>query len=786
MSEAGLQGSELRLKWRYLKDALARYGVAVGGLGVIAAVMLIFFYLFYVVIPLFLPAEIRSLEQVDRGGSSSRSLYSAVEEQAEVAFHVTENGELVFFEVATGNVRHQEQLDMALQPVESAEPNTGLSLPASGIPGRQAERLNPVQSDPLKPAMVKITTVTPVDEDKGILALGTDHGDVLIIQHEYKISFPDDVRLITPRINFPYGKAWLKFADKKVEKLAVRENQDLLLISGYLENGSLLLMPYTRSSSLFDDEAILEPVAAIDLNVPLNVDHLIMDPLMEWLYAAADDGRVAYYSIRDLDDGPELLDVVELTPSGVKLTALAMLSGGISLVAGDEVGGLDQWFPVRDENNEYHLRHVRDFEPMGSFPISEIEAESGRRGFIVTDDQGSIGVYYSTSGRRVMTLASDAGRLRNLAVAPRSDLLIAETGRGRILPIKLHNEHPEISWSALWGKVWYESYPEEDFVWQSSSASNDFEPKFSLVPLSFGTLKAAFYAMLFAMPLAIMGAIYTAYFMAPEMRQMVKPTVEVMEALPTVILGFLAGLWLAPMVEQNLPGIFTLLIFLPLAMLVAAYLWSRLPRSIRHRVPDGWHAALLLPVIVLFTFLCFGLSRPMELWLFNGNMPLWLDREMGISYDQRNSLVVGLAMGFAVIPTIFSIAEDAIFSVPRHLSNGSLALGATPWQTLVRVVLPTASPGIFSSVMIGMGRAVGETMIVLMATGNTPLMDGSPFQGMRTLSANIAVEMPESEVGSTHFRILFLAGLVLFLFTFIFNTLAELVRQRLREKYSNI
>jgi phosphate transport system permease protein len=147
---------------------------------------------------------------------------------------------------------------------------------------------------------------------------------------------------------------------------------------------------------------------------------------------------------------------------------------------------------------------------------------------------------------------------------------------------------------------------------------------------------------------------------------------------------------------------------------------------------------------------------------------------------------VGIAMGFAVIPTIFSITEDAIFSVPKHLTQGSLALGATPWQTLTRVVIPTASPGIFSAVMIGMGRAVGETMIVLMATGNTPIMDMNIFEGMRTLAANIAVEMPESEVGGSHFRILFLAALVLFAFTFMVNTLAEVVRQRLRQKYGSL
>jgi phosphate transport system permease protein len=102
------------------------------------------------------------------------------------------------------------------------------------------------------------------------------------------------------------------------------------------------------------------------------------------------------------------------------------------------------------------------------------------------------------------------------------------------------------------------------------------------------------------------------------------------------------------------------------------------------------------------------------------------------------------------------------------------------------VVILTASPGIFSALMIGMGRAVGETMIVLMATGNTPIMDMNIFEGMRTLAANVAVEMPESEVGGTHYRVLFLAAMVLLLFTFVMNTLAELIRQRLRTKYSSL
>ncbi|MBT8065442.1 MAG: ABC transporter permease subunit, partial [Gammaproteobacteria bacterium] len=255
---------------------------------------------------------------------------------------------------------------------------------------------------------------------------------------------------------------------------------------------------------------------------------------------------------------------------------------------------------------------------------------------------------------------------------------------------------------------------------------------------------------------------------------------------PTVILGFLAGLWFAPWVEEHLAHLFMLLLVIPPGLLAFAWAWHRLEHPLKDSIPEGWEPVLLLPALLLSAAVALWLADPVQAVLFAGDFREWLTNEAGISYDQRNALVVGCAMGFAVIPTIFSIAEDAVFGVPDSLSNGSLALGATPWQTLVYVVLPTASPGIFSGLMIGLGRAVGETMIVLMATGNTPVMDWNLFEGMRTLAANIAVEMPESEVNSSHYRILFLAALVLFLFTFVVNTGAELIRQRLREKYSSL
>ena len=152
------------------------------------------------------------------------------------------------------------------------------------------------------------------------------------------------------------------------------------------------------------------------------------------------------------------------------------------------------------------------------------------------------------------------------------------------------------------------------------------------------------------------------------------------------------------------------------------------------------------------------------------------------SYQQRNALVVGFIMAFAVIPNIYTLAEDALNSVPAHLRSASLACGASAWQTATWVILPTAASGVFSAVMMGMGRAVGETMIVVMAAGNTPIMEWNIFSGLRTLSATIAIELPEAVRDGTNYRVLFLAALTLFVMTFVINTVAELIRQRFRKR----
>lgn len=744
---------------RHVKDVLTRYLMAVGGLGVIIAITLIAFYLFYVVLPLFGSASMeRAGNYTAPGDTTGRSLYFASEEQFRLGMRVTDSDEVIFFRLDSGEVIDRRFI--------SPDQDAAVSAFAAGGAEKQA------------------------------IGVGYADGSAQIVRHVYEVTYPQSVqnpdtdkveKVITPSLKYPIGDQpiMLDETGSPIVKLAVQADDDKSSLLALTESGSLKLVHVTRDVNLLSKEVTIDRVES---QLPLrqrNISHLLINERHREVFVASKDGSITYYDVSNKSQ-PVLIDKVQAVPANVEIRSLEFLSGSISILVGDSSGRITQWFPVRDDKGNYDLTEIRHFKNQ-SAPITAIAPEQNRKGFAAGDADGYVGIYHTTAHQNVALKKIADRPIEHLSFSPRNNGLLAQAENGELQILQVHNPHPEVSMQSLWGDVWYESRQQPEYIWQSSSASSDFEPKFSLTPLAFGTLKAAFYAMLFSIPLAILGAMYTAYFMSSRMRQVVKPAIEIMEALPTVILGFLAGLWFAPFVEKHLPGMFCLLIFIPLSVLLAAYLWRHtLPESWRNRMPPGWEAALLVPVIIIAAWFAITISQPLEVLLFDGNMPLWLTTELGIPYEQRNSMVVGIAMGFAVIPTIFSISEDAIYSVPKHLTTGSLALGATSWQTMVYVVLLTASPGIFSAVMIGLGRAVGETMIVVMATGNTAVMDLNIFQGFRALSANIAVEMPETEVASTHYRILFLAGLVLFLATFAVNTIAEIVRQRLRNKYSTI
>lgn len=731
---------------RQLKDRLMTWFMGFGGISVIIAIVLIFFYLLYVVFPMFLPASMERVSEFSiPAAEQGATVHLAIEEQNEIAARFTDQGSVTFFNITDGR---------------------------------------PVQTQQVVPSDQKIFSFGYDRLAKGYVAYGLEEGNILFARHNYKLVYGETERTIVPEIIFPLGEEQIQVNEEQtpVLHLALRLDEEKATIAVASEDDVVTVTRLVFEEELADEPVEFEKTSTVIPNIQ-DIDSLLINTDQRLLYIVHTSDEITVVDIDDIEE-PQIIERKKVVDENSKLTAIKFLTGEISLLVGDSKGNISQWFPVKSAQG-VKLTKIREFEA-GTREVLQIATEQRRKGFVAVDNDGRLGVYHSTAHRTLLSEKITDSPIAHLAVSPRANVFLTEDSQGKYQRWNVENEHPEISWSVIWQKVWYESYNEPEYIWQSSSSSNDFEPKLSLTPLAFGTLKAAFYAMMFAVPLAIMGAIFAAYFMSPAMRTVVKPTIEIMEALPTVILGFLAGLWLAPVIETYLPGVFALLLLLPIFVLLFAFGWRLLPGKVRQHVPDGWQAALLIPVILFTGWFAFSISHLLEAMFFAGDMRSWLSTNLGLQFDQRNSLVVGIAMGVAVIPTIFSITEDAIFSVPKHLTFGSLALGATPWQTLVRVVILTASPGIFSAVMIGMGRAVGETMIVLMATGNTPVMDLSIFQGMRTLSANVAVEMPESEVGSTHYRVLFLAAFVLFIFTFMFNTMAEIVRQRLRKKYSSL
>lgn len=333
-----------------------------------------------------------------------------------------------------------------------------------------------------------------------------------------------------------------------------------------------------------------------------------------------------------------------------------------------------------------------------------------------------------------------------------------------------------ISFKSLWGKVWYDGYPQPDYVWQTSSASDESQPKYSLIPLVMGSVKAAFLALIVAIPLAIGSAIYSGYYAAPKVRRVIKPYIEVLEAIPSVVIGFIAVIWLLPVSENYLLA--TLLFFVVTPVFLLLFTW--LNNTGRHLNVPGWELAFFAGILVVYITI-FQLVL-MDSPSFLSNM---INDESGFqnNTELKTIFVLALALGIAIVPTVFTIAEDAIHQVPRALPMASFALGANRSQTLLKIVLKVAMPGIISAIMLGFARAVGETMIVLMISGNTPVADWGILEGIRTMTANLAIELPEAQPGSVHYQILFLVALLLFVFTFVFNTLAEFLRLQLRNRY---
>jgi phosphate transport system permease protein len=627
----------------------------------------------------------------------------------------------------------------------------------------------------------RITAATTTTGGRHLL--GTADGRVALVDVRHDVRFVDGQRTVVPQPDFADATVVDAEARRPVVRVAGATPESGPIIVAQVGPTALLLLAVAERKALVGPATTQEIRQAIAVPIDGEITALAVDGRGDDLFVGTSRGAILRYDLRDRGSVPSP-DVIEAGVAGAAVSALGFLNGDRTLVVGDARGGVSTWQLVPAPGRSVRLARMHQVTRHES-PVTAISPSRRDKSFATGDQAGGVAIHYATSGRTLLTLRQHGSAVRALVFAPKADGIVATHASGAVSHWHLDNPHAEATWRTLFGKVWYEGYAQPEYVWQSTGGTDDFEAKLSLTPLIYGTLKGTFYALLFAVPVALLAALYVSEFMHPTLRAWVKPAVEIMAALPSVVLGFFAGLWLAPAIERIVPGLAIFPVVLAVAILALLGAWQRLPVALRARRP-GMEAFLLAPIAAVAGWIAFSAGAFIESWLLGGDYRTWLHQTIGLGYDQRNSVVVGIAMGFAVIPIIFTIADDSLSNVPQHLRAGSRALGANRWQTAVRVVLPTASPGIFSAVMIGFGRAVGETMIVLMATGNTPVMDWNIFSGFRALSANIAVELPEAPEGGTLFRVLFLAAFLLFCFTFVVNTVAELVRVRLRRRYQGL
>ncbi len=840
-------------------DKVADWTIRIGGLSVIVAVFGIMVFLTQVVVPLLTGGRVLGQQTFKIASPADSVLAAGFDENHLVTYTIGRDGEVGLYHIASGRRLAVPPLDFAGKQATAF----GRSIVGGEIAfgfddgtvrfGKVELSATLIPSDAAPPGLATIGT-DRTDGSAVFTPLGGDHyrRTEIAVALDPPQSVAEGRAIVA--LDYRSGgtverpvKTFVTVDDAGIPRLSIAETRINML---------------TRQSRTAVSTAELQALPS-----GTRVARAMVSEKGDQVYVADRGGVVFRYDTRDAT-ATKLAETRDLLPGTAELSTFGFLIGEQSMVVTGTDGSVSVYFRlaragtattdgfglVLAHSLQAHKAAIGGFAP----------SERGKM-FVTADAAGDVRLRHSTSEQTLLSLSQSGGAPKIAALAPREDavLVIGDSGVATVWYVSA--PHPETTWASIFGKIWYEGYDGPAYTWQSSSGTDSFEPKLSLVPLIFGTIKATFYALLFAVPIALLAAIYTSEFVSPEVRATVKPVMEMMASLPSVVLGFIAALVLAPLVETFISSVLLAFATLPLALLVAAHLWQLLPRDLSLRLGGAPKLALAFVALGAGVLAALYGGSLFERLFFAGDVKAWANGDIGSgapftfllllplayvavlklserflgdwlgierappgsrtglldafrwlltlaaaavaaatvaamlaatgldarggvvsTYVQRNTMVVGFAMGFAVIPIIYTIAEDALNSVPEHLRGASLACGATPWQTATRVILPTAMSGVFAAVMVGMGRAVGETMIVVMAAGNTPIMEWNIFSGLRALSANIAVELPEAVKDGTLYRTLFLAALTLFIMTFVVNTLAEIVRQRFRKRSAQL
>jgi phosphate transport system permease protein len=864
-----------------LSDRIAKQVITIGGIGTILVVLMVVVVLLANVAPLFRGADAQRLATVDLASDSPAS-------KAVLAFGLDEYNDLLWtlhrdhrIEVrAVGNSELLTEFSLADSPIASSRPE----ITAVAVDSKNAHLLLGYSDGSLRPvslvldvAYAKLSDLPEAISKRVERDVAVDSGSIyrrtagnLVRQTKIaSIEVQEPISLFSNPIDslaclvrnedsgFEESTRWIWGASSGPHAAMGILDQKPAMLGGGLQTESKIW----RSELSTDTPRETDKIAGV-----------MVSSRGEALQSIDETGEVTWWMPVENDRLQIKQTYLTITGSESETTCFAPLLGGGSWLIGGASGHIESVTFAAIESGRELLSIHR--VPNSRFPVVSLASAPSSRIFAAIDEKGSVALRYTTSESELARWDLSLPQGGPDESAPqlngsrpwiprfnaKGDALAVFDGE-RIAVWSIDAPFPEASWRSFFSQVWYEGYTEPRHLWQSSTGSSEGETKFGMWPLIFGTLKATFYSMLIAAPIALLAAIFGSEFMSRSWRLRFKPLIELMASIPSVVLGFIGAMVLAPFLREHLAWVLLSSVLTLFLFVFAAHLWMLIPpsRSIplrRYRLP----LMFLVPPIALL--IAWQISPSIERWLFQAKIVEWLgnpslgawpgwfllawfpvallvvwlmcgplspmidgiwgrwfpSRQSARSlvlfvlgcaatlllsmfaasllaaagwdargtilgpYQERNALLVGGILGFAIIPLVYTLADDALQSVPQHLRSASLGCGATVWQTTTRVVVPTAMSGLFSALMIGFGRAIGETMVVLMAAGNTPLMEINPFNGYRTLSATLATELPEAARGSTHYHTLFLAALLLFCFTLAINTCAEWVRIRFRKR----